>query len=69
MCTIGFCDHASSWSSSLGWTEELYSQQPYLVGDWSCVLGFAQFVGIHASKGGIVTTEQVQLGIGVKVQL
>ena len=25
--------------------------------------------GIHASERGIVTTEQVQLGIGVRVQL
>ena len=73
MCTIGFCDQASSWSSSLGWIKELCNQQPSLVGDWSCVLGSAQLVshilGSRASKGGIVTTEQVQLGIGVKVQL
>ena len=68
MCTIGFCDKASSWSSSLGWTEELCSQQPSLVGDWSRVLGSTQLVshvlGNHASKGGTVTTEQVQLGLG-----
>ena len=38
LCTVGFCDQASSWSSSLGWTEELYSQQPSLVGNWSHVL-------------------------------
>ena len=73
MCTVRFYDQASSWSSSLGWTEELCSQQPSLVGDWSRVLGCAQFVS-HvlwscASKGGTVTTEQVQLGIGVRVQL
>ena len=71
MCTIGFYDQASSWSSSLGWTEELCSQQPSLVGDWSCVPGFAQLVshilGSRASKGGIVTIEQIQLGIGVRV--
>ena len=73
LCTVGFCNHASSWSSSLGWTEELYSQQLSLVGDWSCILGFAQLVshvlGSYASKEEIVTTEQVQLGIGVRVQL
>ena len=73
MCTVGFCDQASSWFSSCGWTEELCSQQSSLVGDWSCVLGFTQLVshvlGSRASKGKIVTTEQVQLGIGIKVQL
>ena len=73
MCTIGFCDQASSWPSSCGWTEELYSQQPSLVGDWSHVLGSAQLVshvlGSRALKGEIVTTEQVQLGISVRVQL
>ena len=71
MCTIGFCDQA--WSSLLGWTEELCNQQSFLVGDWSHVLGSAQLVshvlGSHALKGGIVTTEQVQFGIGVRVQL
>ena len=73
MYTVGFCDQASSWSSSLAWTEELYNQQSSLVGDWSRVLGSAQLVshilGSRASKGEIVTTEQVQLGIGVRVQL
>ena len=73
MCTVGFYDQASSGSSSLGWTEELCSQQSSLVGNWSCVLGFAQLVGhvleSRASKGEIVTTKQVQLGIGVRVQL
>ena len=63
MCTIGFCDQASSWSSSLGWIEELCSQQPSLVSDWSRVLGSAQLInhvlGSRASKGGTVTTEQV----------
>ena len=57
----------------MGWTEELCSQQPSLVNDWSHVLGSVQLVshvlGSHASKVGPVTTEQVQLGIGVKVQL
>ena len=71
MCTIGFCDQVFSWSSSLGWTEELCSQQPYLVGDWSRVLGSAQLVshvlGSCASKRGTITTKQVQLGIGVRV--
>ena len=73
MYTLGFCDQASSWSSSCGWIEELCSQQPSLVGDWSCVLGSVQLVsyvlGSRALKGGIVTTEQVQLGIRVRVQL
>ena len=44
LCTIGFCDQASSWFSSLGWTEEFYNQQPSLVGDWNCVLGSAQLI-------------------------
>ena len=73
MCIVGFRDQASSWSSSLGWTEELCSQQLSLVSDWSHVLGSAQLVnhvlGSRALKGEIVTTEQVQLGIGVRVQL
>ena len=73
MCTIGFYDQASSWSSSCGWIEELCSQQPSLVGNWSRVLGSAQLVshvlGSRASKWEIITTEQVQLGIGVGVQL
>ena len=73
MCIVGFCDQASSWSLLCGWTKELYSQQPSLVGDWSRVLGSAQLVshvlGNRASKGEIVTIEQVQLGIGVRVQL
>ena len=44
LCTVGFCDQASSWFSSLRWIEELYSQQPSLVGDWSHVLGSTQLV-------------------------
>ena len=71
MCTVGFCDQASSWFSTCGWTKELCSQQPSLVGDWSRVLGSAQLVshvlGSRAWKGEIFTTEQVQLGIGVRV--
>ena len=55
MCTVGFCDQVSSWSSSCGWTEELCSQQTSLVGDWSRVLRSAQLVshvlGSHALKG------------------
>ena len=55
------------------WTEELCSQQPSIVGDWSHVLGSVQLVshvlGVVHWKGDIVTTEQVQLGIGVRVQL
>ena len=61
MCTIGFCDQASSWFSSLGWTEELCSKQPSIVGDWNHVLGSAQLVshvlGSRTSKGGTVTTK------------
>ena len=57
----------------MGWTEEFCSQKPSLVDDWSCILRSAQLVshvlGSRASKGGNVTTEQVQLGIGVKIQL
>ena len=68
MCTIGFYDQTSSWSSMLGWTEELCSQQPSLVGDWSCVPRSVHLVshvlGSRASKGRILTTEQVQLGLG-----
>ena len=60
-------------SSDLGWIEELCSQQPSLVGDWSRVLGSAQLVshvlGSRALKGEIVTTKQVQLSTGVRVQL
>ena len=73
MCTVRFCDQAFSWSSLCGWTEELCNQQPSLVGDWSRVLGSAQLVshilGSRASNGEIVITEQVQLGIEVRVQL
>ena len=43
-CTVGFYDQASSWSSSSGWTKELCSQQPFLVGDWSRVLGSVHLV-------------------------
>ena len=57
----------------VGWTKELCSQQPSLVGDWSHVLGSAQLVshvlGAVHWKREIVTIEQVQLGIGVRVQL
>ena len=73
MCTIGFCNQASSWSSLLGWTEELCSEQPSLVDDWSRVLGSAQLVshvlGSGASNGGTITIKQVQLGIEIRVQL
>ena len=55
--TIGFCDQVTSWS------EELCNQKSSLVGDWSHVLGAVHW------KGEIVTTEQVQLGVGVRVQL
>ena len=62
MCTVGFCDQASSWSSSCGLTEELCNQQPSLVGDWSRILGSTQLVchvlGSCALKGEIVITEE-----------
>ena len=45
----------------------------FLVGDWSRVLGSAQLVShvleSRASERGSITTEQVQLGIGVRLQL
>ena len=45
----------------------------FLVGDWNRILGSVQLVshvlGSRASKRGTVTTEQVQLGIGVRIQL
>ena len=42
--TVGFCNQTSSWSLSSGWTEEICSQQPSLVGDWSRVLGSTQLI-------------------------
>ena len=73
MCTIGFCNQASSWSSLLGWTKELCNEQPSLVDDWSRVLGSAQLIshvlGSGASNGGTITIKQVQLVIEVRVQL
>ena len=73
MCTVRFCDQASSWSLSLGWTKELCNEQPSLVDDWSRVLGSAQLIshvlGSGASNGGTITIKQVQLGIEVRVQL
>ena len=61
ICTVGFCDQAFSWSSLCGWTKELCSQQPSLIGDWSHVLRSTQLVshviGSRASKGEIVTTK------------
>ena len=55
------------------WTEELCRQHFSLVGDWSRILGFAQLVShvLRAMhwKWEIVTTEQVQLCIGISVQL
>ena len=74
LCAVGFYDQASSRSSSCGWIEKICSQQPSLVDDWSCILGSAAqlvsyVLGSCASKGEIVTTKQVQLGIRVRVQL
>ena len=69
---VEFCNQISSWSSSLGWTEELCNEQPSLVGDWSRILGSAQLVShvlgaMHQKEK--LSLEQVQLGIGVRVQL
>ena len=55
------------------WIEELCSQRPSLFGGWSRVLRSVQLVShilgaVHWIEA-IVTTEQVQLGIGVRVQL
>ena len=74
LCIVGFCDQISSGFSSLGWTEELCSQQPSLVGDWSHILGSAHLLVSHVLgavhwEWEIVTTKQVQLGIKVRVQL
>ena len=73
ICTIEFCDQASSWSSSCGWTEELCSQQSFQIGVLKSRTGIHETVshvlGSRASERGTVTTEQVQLGIGVRVQL
>ena len=75
---IVFVHRRVLWPKSLliftvWWTEELYSQHPSLVGDWSRVLGSALLVshvlGAVHWKGEIVTIEQVQLGIGVRFQL
>ena len=75
---VVFVHHRILWPRSFSifivwWTEELHSQQPSLVGDWGPVLGSAQLVS-HALgavhwKREIVTTEQVQMGIRVRVQL
>ena len=73
ICIVEFYDQVSSWSLLCGWIEEFYSQQLSLVGDWSRVLGSAQLVShlleSHTSKWEIATTEQIQLDIGVRVQL
>ena len=73
ICTIGFCDQASSWSSSCGWTEELYSRQSSQLVLLKSRTGIratvSHILGSRASERGTVTTKQVQLGIGVRVQL
>ena len=60
ICTVGFCDQVSSWSSLCGWTEELCKPTIFLVGVWSCVLGSAQLVshvlGSRASERGTIST-------------
>ena len=71
ICTIGFCDQASSWSSSCGWTEELCSQQSFQIGVLKLCTGICATVshvlGSHASERGTIITEQVWLGIGIRV--
>ena len=73
ICTVGFCDQASSWSSSCGWTEELYSQQFSQLVLLKLHTGIrttvSHILGSRASEMGTITTDQVQLGIGVRVQL
>ena len=73
ICIIGFCDQASSWSSSCGWIEELCSQQSFQIGVLKSRTVIhatvSHVLGSRASERGTITTEQVQLGIGVRVQL
>ena len=73
ICTVGFCDQASSWSSSCGWTEELcsrHSSQLVLLKSRTGIRATVSHVlGSCASERGTVTTEQVQLGIGIKIPL
>ena len=61
-----------------GWTEELCNQQPFLVSDWSRILGSAQLVShvvgaVHQkeklsqhSKSNCVLRVRVQLLVGVR---
>ena len=60
--TVGFCDQGALWSSSC---DELKN----FAANTLLKLVIKSRTGIRALKGEIVTTEQVQLGIGVKVQL
>ena len=68
-----YCEEVVVFDFQRGWTKESCSQQPSLVGDWSRVLGSMQLVshvlGAVHWKWEIVTTEQVQLDIGIRVQL
>ena len=65
-CTPRACNQGTSWSSSCGWTEELCSQHLSEVGVYR-LIHFV--VGVLHWKKEIVTTLQVQLSIGVRVQL
>ena len=73
ICTVGFCDQESSWSSLCRWTEELCSQQYFQIGVLKSRTGIratvSHVLGSHALERGTITTEQVWLGIGVRVQL
>ena len=65
-CTPRACNQGTSWSSSCGWTEELCSQHLSEVGVYR-LIHFV--VGVLHWKKEIVTTLQVQMSIGVRVQL
>ena len=62
MCTIGFCDQEISWSSSC-------NDPKNFAANILLKLVIKSRIRIRALKGEIVTIEQVQLGIGEKVQL
>ena len=73
ICTVGFCDQTSSWSSTWRWTEELcnrqFSQLVLLKSRTGIRATVSHVLGSRALERGTITTEQVQLSIGVRVQL
>ena len=60
------CNQGTSWSSSCGWTEKLCSQHLSQVDVYRLI---SYVLGVVHWKKEIVTTLQVQLSIGVWVQL